>query len=257
MTQKEPFERPDDRHREARRVVQRYDWQLISPETLVERGSALMASGAATQFTKALIGAYSTVLYQAFIGERGPEQQRRACEELGQMLRNLLVRNYPTLPPDERTDVTQNTLERIWRARASCREPIAFLSFASYHLLSAVQLTRRQLRRFGESLCPTSPDDDSVVDIPDQSPAPVVHVLNKERRAAIRQFLLDLRQLRPRAKGQIDILALRWLEDLDYPEIAARLKIAPGTAQTRLSRILTTIRSNPDLLQRASDLGLD
>lgn len=255
LTEQELFKTPDDRYHEARRVMERYGWRLVTPERLAEQAAELVAAGTASGFARALVGAYCTVLYQGFVGERGAEQQRQACEELGRALGSILARNYPLLPADERADVTQNALERIWRARESCREPIAFLSFASFHLLSALRLAQRQLRRLGEPL--RAPSDDGAVDIPDPASSPVAEVLSKERGAAIQQFIHELRRLRPRAQGQIDILALRWIEALDYPEIAGRLKISQASAQTRLSRLLAAIRSDPELLQRASDLGLD
>lgn len=256
MTQHEPFERPEQRQLEARRLMERYGWGLVTPEALAERGAALLASGAASGLTRALVGAYCGVLYAAFVGEHGPEQQRRACEELGRSLGSLVAAHYPSLPPDERADVVQNALERVWRARESCREPVAFLSFASFHLLSAVQLARRQLRRVGDPLQPPSRDDDAPAEIPDDAPPPLTQILRRERREEIARFIEDLRRARPRAGGQIDILALRWLDDLGYPEIAERLQISPASAHTRLCRILATIRSDPQLLERARDLGL-
>jgi len=236
--------------------MERYDWQLITPGNLVEQGVALVASGAAWGFTRALVGAYCVVMHRAFMGELGPEAQRRVCEELGRMFASLLARRYPLLPVDERADVTQNALERVWRTRESCREPIAFLSFASYHLLTSVQLIQRQLKRQGVPLQSPSGDEDTIIDIPDRAPSPMTEVLNKEHRAEVAQIFQELRERRSRAKGQIEVLALRWLDNLDYAEIAERLQISPATAQTRLSRILSTIRGDPELLERARELGL-
>lgn len=235
-----------------------YGWQLTAPAHLAACTVALIESGCTRNFKKALIGAYCVIMHQAFMGEQGPDMQRRACEELGQVLLAMLLREHPGVPSDERTDVVQNAIERVWRARASCREPIAFLAFAAGHLLNAVQLSRRQLRRFGEPiLAQAEIDDDRTIDIPDPAPSPDDQALNRERLASCTAFIDELRQRRPRAKGQIEVLSLRLLEDLTYDEIAARLAISPDIAYTRLSRIITTIRSDPDLLRRALELGLN
>jgi RNA polymerase sigma factor (sigma-70 family) len=195
-------------------------------------------------------------LYEAFDGARGPELQRHACEELARALAGMLRQSQPDLLPSEHEDVIQNALERIWRARASCRLPIAFLSFAASHLRSAIQQSKRQLQRLGEPLRPASGDDGETIEISDEAPQPLAQVLNQERRADVLRFLSDLRAVHPRARHQIEILELRWLEDLDYAEICARLHISLSNAQTRLSRILHTIRTDPELLRQARELGL-
>lgn len=240
----------------AQRLMQRYDWQLLSPEQLVEQALDLISGPGDNSMSRGLVGAYCPVLYQAFLGEQGPNRQQRACHELAHVLSSFLLRDYPGLPFDERGDVVQNTLERIWRARDSCREPAAFLAFASYHLLTAVQYMQRQLRRLGEPITSSPDDENDSIDIPDESASLLLQVLAKEHRADIVQFLAELRQLRPRASDQIDVLELRLIEDLDYPEIAQRLKISRDTAYQRLSRILKTIHTTPELAQHVRELGL-
>lgn len=249
---------PADRHLAAAgQLIERYSWRLLTAHELAEGALALLAVGATDSFQRSLVAAYCLALYRAFAGEEGAERQRLACDELGRTLASMIFRHYPDLPPDEREDVAQNALERVWRARTSCREPIAFLAFASFHLLSAVKQVRQQLRRLGEPLTTAYGDDDEAIDVPDSEPPPLAQVLDKEHRAEIARFLDDLRLARPRAVGQIEVLAMRWLDELSSAEIAQRLQLSPNSIYTRLSRILKSIRDDPDLARRARELGLE
>jgi RNA polymerase sigma factor (sigma-70 family) len=240
----------------ASRLIERYSWQLTSPEELVKQAHDLMALDKTHTFSKALFGAYYVVMYRAFMGDQDAERQRRACDELGHALTRLVAKNYPKLASHDREDIVQETLLRVWKARTNCREPIAFLSFAGWHLLTTIQQAERQRERSGEPFPPGFYDDDSTSDIPDEAPPPLVQVLNNEGWKELEAFFQDLRRNRPRASKQIDVLELEYLQDLDDGEIARRLNISRNNVYAKRHLILDTIRSDPELLQRAKQLKL-
>lgn len=255
MTQQQPSEETPGRDQEAARLLLEHNgWQLMTPDALAEQATLLLANTAGNH-TKAMVGAYCVTLYHAFLGAQGEVQQRRACEELGQVLANSIAKHYPGVSASEREDVTQDTILRVWRTRMNCREPIAFLAFATSHLLTATQLNRRQLHRLGSPLKSIF-DDDTHPETIDLAPTPIAQVLEKERAAEIEQFFVELRTAYPRASKQIDILELHLVKDIDHAEIASYLKISLETVYTKLSRIRKKLRDDAVFSQRARELGL-
>jgi RNA polymerase sigma factor (sigma-70 family) len=242
----------------ANQLVGRYGWQLLAPEELVQRALGQIQAGAADRFASAAVGAYCVALHAACSGGEGPARQNQAYGELARYLHSLACMRFADLPPEAREDVTQSALERIFKSFGRCREPVAFLAFASQHMLDAARITRRQTYQASQSLEQALGEaGDAVEDtMYDKRPQPVEQIIADERRAAIEQLLQEFQRAHPRAAQQIAVLRLSWLDELDDEEIGRRLGISLSSVYTARSRIRKTIQSEPAWEARAVELGI-
>lgn len=240
----------------AEQYVQRYRWRLHSPVVIAEKALQLLCSGTAADPTAAVLGAYCGLLYAACSGIEGAPRQNMAYVELGNYLYGLVTTRYADLRADLYEDVVQSSLERIYRSFAGCREPVAFLAFASQHLLNAVRATRRRERRAEESL------DQAV----SQAGAGANDIRGlsvggpdlpwQARITAIEQLFAEFLLAHPRAAQQVAVLRLSLIELCDDATISERLQISLASVQTARSRVLKTLRDEQVWIQRARHLGI-
>ena len=94
---------------------------------------------------------------------------------------------------------------------------------------AAIDLLRRQKRR-GET------DDITEISVADPAPGPQQQAEQSETRQAVRDAMA---QLTPEYR---QIVVLRFLQELSYEEIAAALKLPPGTVKSRLNRAKAQLR---------------
>lgn len=134
-----------------------------------------------------------------------------------------------TNDPEDAADVTQEVFLRLWRALPSFRGESA-LSTWLYRLTdnAAIDLLRREKKRRGT----LSLDDDDVPPLLPADPAPSPQE-QAERSETRRQVAEGLARL---SKEHRRVLILRELDGLSYQEIAAILRLNPGTVKSRIAR---------------------
>lgn len=134
-----------------------------------------------------------------------------------------------TNDPEDAADVTQEVFLRLWRALPSFRGESA-LSTWLYRLTdnAAIDLLRREKKRRGT----LSLDDDDVPALlpADPGPSPQEQAERSETRRQVAEGLARLSEEHRR------VLILRELDGLSYQEIAAILRLNPGTVKSRIAR---------------------
>jgi RNA polymerase sigma factor (sigma-70 family) len=253
---------PEDVERRCRVVVDqllgRYEWGLLRPDELVRRAMLRARAGLADGISSAIIGAYCVVLHQACSGVEGAARQNQAYAELGRYLYSIACQRYGDLSFQAREDAVQSTLEHILAVFHNCREPAAFLAFATFILRDAARAARRRERRPTESLdehWPENADEMPIAVLDDQS-QPLEHVLAGERRGAIEQLLQEFLDDHPRASQQVAILRMSWIDDVDDEVVGQKLGISLNSIYVARSRIIKTIQSEPKWQARADELGI-
>lgn len=131
--------------------------------------------------------------------------------------------------PEDAADVTQEVFLKFWRTLPSFRGESA-LSTWLYRLTdsAAIDLLRREKKR-RDTL---SLDDSGVPPLLPADPAPSPQE-QTERNEAGRQVADALAQL---SEEHRRVLILRELDGLSYQEIAAILRLNPGTVKSRIAR---------------------
>jgi RNA polymerase sigma-70 factor (sigma-E family) len=134
-------------------------------------------------------------------------------------------------------DLVQHALERAWVRWPSIRDgnPEAY---ARRTMLNAY-LDWWRRRRWRELPQTAAPD----------SPAPSDHAADVARRDAVQRALAALT---PRERA---VVVLRYWYDLSEAQIAAELRIAPGTVKSRLARATHRLRADRHLTDPADAQG--
>lgn len=121
-------------------------------------------------------------------------------------------------------DVTQEAFLAAWRALPAFRGTCLFSTWL-YRLATnaAIDWLRREKRHRGA-------DDVTELELPDGAPSPQEQAEQTETQEAVRRALA---QLSPEHR---QVLVLRYMQELDYNEIAAALDISEGTVKSRINR---------------------
>ena len=127
-------------------------------------------------------------------------------------------------------EVAQEAFLSAWKALPNFRGDSRFSTWL-YQLTShaAIDLMRREKRQI-------TAEDITEVSAPDPGPSPQQQAERSETRQAVRDAM---GQLSPEYR---QIVVLRFLQELSYEEIAAALKLPPGTVKSRLNRAKAQLR---------------
>ena len=146
---------------------------------------------------------------------------------------------------DAAETLTQETFLRAWSARASFREDC---SIATWLIRIALNLARDHTRtgrfRFWKHLSTTAVDVSEVAaSLPNHQASAEASLIAQERVRQIWQTVAGL------SDRQRTIFLLRFLEEMDIPEIAAVTGMPLGTVKSHLYRALNVIRTRHSATQ--------
>lgn len=132
--------------------------------------------------------------------------------------------------PDGADDVTQEAFLAAWRGLPEFRGDCRFSTWL-YRLVNnaAIDYLRREKRHRD-----TGDVDD--LELPDGGPSPQELAEQSDTRAAVRR---GLDRLSPEHR---QVLLLRYMQELDYGEIAAALDVSEGTVKSRINRAKSKLR---------------
>lgn len=132
--------------------------------------------------------------------------------------------------PDSAEDVTQEAFLAAWRALPEFRGDCRFSTWL-YRLVSnaAIDCLRREKKHRD-----TGDVDD--LELPDGSPSPQEQAERSDTRDAVRRAL---DRLSPEHR---QVLLLRFMQELDYGEIARALDVSEGTVKSRINRAKSKLR---------------
>ena len=127
-------------------------------------------------------------------------------------------------------DVTQEAFLAAWRALLDFRGDCRFSTWL-YRLTTnaAIDWLRREKRY-------RSTDDVTELELPDDAPSPQEQAEQSETQSAVRRALSRL------SEEHRQVLLLRYMQELDYGEIAAALDVSEGTVKSRISRARRQLR---------------
>lgn len=123
-------------------------------------------------------------------------------------------------------DVVQESFALVFRKLATFRGGSLFSTWLFRIVVNASIDHRRRLA----SRDPSRVESSDNIDVPDEQPGPVDRAESKELAGQV-QTAIDA--LSPKLRV---ILALRYLEDMSYEELAATLGLSLGTVKSRLAR---------------------
>lgn len=132
--------------------------------------------------------------------------------------------------PDSAEDVTQEAFLAVWRALPEFRGDCRFSTWL-YRLVSnaAIDCLRREKKHRD-----TGDVDD--LELPDGGPSPQEQAERSDTRDAVRRAL---DRLSPEHR---QVLLLRFMQELDYGEIARALNVSEGTVKSRINRAKSKLR---------------
>ena len=132
--------------------------------------------------------------------------------------------------PDSAEDVTQEAFLAAWRALPEFRGDCRFSTWL-YRLVSnaAIDCLRREKKHRD-----TGDVDD--LELPDGGPSPQEQAERSDTRDAVRRAL---DRLSPEHR---QVLLLRFMQELDYGEIARTLNVSEGTVKSRINRAKSKLR---------------
>ena len=132
--------------------------------------------------------------------------------------------------PDGAEDVTQEAFLAAWRALPEFRGDCRFSTWL-YRLVSnaAIDCLRREKKHRD-----TGDVDD--LELPDGGPSPQEQAERSDTRDAVRRAL---DRLSPEHR---QVLLLRFMQELDYGEIARALNVSEGTVKSRINRAKSKLR---------------
>lgn len=127
-------------------------------------------------------------------------------------------------------DVTQEAFLAAWRALPDFRGDCRFSTWL-YRLTTnaGIDWLRREKRH-------RSTDDVTELELPDDAPSLQEQAEQSETQSAVRRALSRL------SEEHRQVLLLRYMQELDYAEIAAALEISEGTVKSRISRAKAQLR---------------
>jgi RNA polymerase sigma-70 factor (ECF subfamily) len=140
---------------------------------------------------------------------------------------------------DAAETLTQETFLRAWSARASFREDC---SIPTWLIRIALNLARDHTRtgrfRFWKSIATSAVDvADVAASVPSGNPTAESHLIAQQQVAAIWETVAQL------SERQRTVFLLRFLEEMEIPEIAAVTNLPLGTVKSHLYRALHVVRS--------------
>jgi RNA polymerase sigma factor (sigma-70 family) len=138
---------------------------------------------------------------------------------------------------DDAEDLTQEVFIRMYKTLGSYDTAkgafVTWVTTITRNLL-VDHFRRSKMERMTDSLDATPPGDEDALtlgeQLPDQGPAPEAQVQKVEARQAVHQAL---QKLSPELR---EAVILRDLQDMDYRDIAAVLKVPEGTVKSRINR---------------------
>ena len=127
-------------------------------------------------------------------------------------------------------DVAQEAFLAAWRALPEFRGTCRFATWL-YRLTTnaGIDYLRRE-KRHGHT------DDITELELPDDRPTPQDCAEQAETRRAVRRALSRL------SAEHREVLLLRYMQELEYTEIAAALEVSEGTVKSRISRAKARLR---------------
>ena len=127
-------------------------------------------------------------------------------------------------------DAAQEAFLAAWRGLPRFRGDSRFSTWL-YRLTTnaAIDWLRREKRHRGM-------DDVTELELPDDGPGPQDQAEQAEAQQAVRRALGQL------SEEHRQVLLLRYMQELDYAEIAAALEISEGTVKSRISRAKMRLR---------------
>lgn len=127
-------------------------------------------------------------------------------------------------------DVTQEAFLAAWRALPDFRGDCRFSTWL-YRLTTnaGIDWLRREKRY-------RSTDDVTELELPDDAPSPQEQAEQSETQSAVRRALSRL------SEEHRQVLLLRYMQELDYGEIAAALDVSEGTVKSRINRAKGRLR---------------
>ena len=160
------------------------------------------------------------------------EQLVRLYEKLVYALTLRMCKN-----PEDAAEAAQEAFLSAWQGLPFFRGDASFSTWL-YRLASnaCVDLLRRESRHRGAA-GPSLNDEESNLDVADETPLPQEELERKELRE---QIELGLRSLTPDHR---EVLILREMHQLSYDEIAAVLEIDVGTVKSRINRARKQLRN--------------
>jgi RNA polymerase sigma-70 factor (ECF subfamily) len=140
---------------------------------------------------------------------------------------------------DAAETLTQETLLRAWSARASFREDC---SVGTWLIRIALNLARDHTRtgrfRFWKHISATAVDvDDVSASVPNREGSAEAQLIAKQQVKLIWETVADL------SPRQRTIFLLRFLEEMEIPEIASVTGLPLGTVKSHLYRAINIIRT--------------
>jgi RNA polymerase sigma-70 factor, ECF subfamily len=140
---------------------------------------------------------------------------------------------------DAAETLTQETFLRAWTSRASFRSDC---SVSTWLMRIALNLARDHTRtgrfRFWKTVANTAVDvADVAATVPNREVSPESHLIAREQVAGIWETVARL------SERQRSIFLLRFIEEMEIPEIAGVTGLPVGTVKSHLYRALSVIRS--------------
>ena len=140
---------------------------------------------------------------------------------------------------DAAETLTQETFLRAWTARASFREDC---SLPTWLIRIALNLARDHTRtgrfRFWKHISTSAVDvDDVAASVPTREGTAESHLIARQQVALIWETVAEL------SPRQRTVFVLRFLEEMEIPEIAAVTGMPLGTVKSHLYRALNVVRA--------------
>lgn len=224
----------------ARKMLQRYHWQLLSEAELTQQlvrhtqGGALTSEG----LERIVLTLWSIALYQA-CRQRDREQQIKAFTDLSQYFYNV-AHQVLRYDPETASDLTQSALEEVWRRREEAQSPETFLKFCMLCLKHArTNHQRQQYRsRMDESLSVAETDHENAeierVDVAAQTPEQSALCIDLYER--LLHSFEQIQKARKRAERQLEALYQAHVLGLSDQEIAEQLQATVDQVHVLKSR---------------------
>lgn len=231
------------------KVLARYNWVLLERKEFIERVMACIESGEVNEPWAAAIHVYCRCLYVACSGGEGYSRQDIGFRELQRYLYDLSRREAPELSTDERCEVVNDALLRVWQRMKEYRSPGAFLANAAFELRNAIRpwWSRQPTLSF-----------EHVIEQPNRSQSvdPELIVLDDERRRRVRDCFDSVLLRHPRARHQLEAVWLKYIAGLDDAAISAHLGKPVASIHVLRSRGLSHLRNESSWQHIAQEFDL-
>jgi DNA-directed RNA polymerase specialized sigma24 family protein len=232
-------------------------WQLLSADELVRGVERLHNGSTPRNIPLTVLLIYTQALYRACAGLDGYERQQRGYADLFHYLHDCSWRFAADLAPDERAEVTNQTIAEIYYRFSEqgdhthytpVRNPAAFLWVA-------VRQLRNAIRKWRNDALP--PWDAATEQQPGPAEDQPEHLLaEQELRARVRLCFLRSLQQQRKAKLQLWVVWMKQIDGFEYSEISARLDMTVSNVRVLHSRGLDQLRKNQEWRTLGYEVGL-